>query len=434
MQKLLSIPLAVRVAVLVWAVLLIGVTVRIVVSGPLSQTVVPIYLTGAMRWVASEDLYPPIPGMDLFHNPPVVAAGFVPFLLLPAKVAGIVWRLLSAAVFLTGLSRFARAVSPNLSIHRTGWMFALAAVLALSSVNNGQINLMIAGGCLAGAAAAAEKRWWAAAGWFGVGFGLKLYPLAVGMLAAVAAPRKLGPRLVLVAAGVSALPFLVQSPGYVVAQHENFVTLLGLDDRTHSPLDRVNRDWTILARVWFGVVPPADVTKLVGVAAGLAMAAFAAACARKGMDGRTQAGLALALGSVWVTLFGPATEAVTYTLVAGVGAWQAVRPGGSRWARGLAWVGCGLLAAPIVRAAFPGDWAFTALGPQPTGAILLLAAAVLDAASEWPIPQPGCGRVLSGRCVGPMTRPGRLRRPEGATVNSQGWSERSERNPWNHEA
>jgi hypothetical protein len=380
MQKLLSIPLAVRVAVTCWAVLLVGVTLRVAVSKPSSQTVVPIYLTGAARWVASEHLYAAIPGMDLYHNPPGVAAGFVPFLVLPPKVAGVVWRLLSTAVFLYGLLRFGRAASPGLSVHRTGWMFALAALLALSSVNNGQINLMMAGACLAGAAATAEKKWWAAAGWFGLGFGLKLYPLAVGLLAAVAAPGKLGPRLIAVVAGVAAVPFLLQDPAYVLDQHRNFVTLLGLDDRTYSALDRVPRDWTILPRVWLGVVPPAGVTKAVSVTAGLLMAAFAATA--RGMELRAQAGLALALGSAWMTLFGPCTEALTYTLVAGVAAWQAVRPGGSRWGRALAWVGCGLLAAPILRAMFPRDWQFTALGPQPAAAVLLIAAAVLDVLAE----------------------------------------------------
>lgn len=376
-RRWLTLPLSVRWAVVLWAALLVGVTARVAVSRPLSQTVVPIYLKAGHRWLASQDLYEPIPGMDLYRNPPGVAALFAPFTLVMRGYAiGIVWRLGSAAVFLVGLHRFRRAVAPDLSPDRVGWMFALSAVLALPSVNNGQMNILVAGACLGGAAAVAERRWWAAAGWFGLGFGLKIYPLAVGMLAALAAPRQLAPRLAAVCAGVALVPFLLQDPGYVLDQHRSFERLLGLDDRTYSDWQRVTRDWSILPRVYLGLVPPAAASKAVGVLAGAVMAGFVLAAARAGMGLGLLAGLGLSLGSVWMTLFGPATESATYSLLAGVGAWQAVRPNRSRWAGPLARVGCGLLAAAVLRAAFPADWQFTALGPQPIAAVLLLASEV----------------------------------------------------------
>src|SRR5687767_10121981 len=95
-----SLPVWSRVAIVVWAVVLVGVVGRVAFAKPRSQTVVPIYLAAAERWVNSESLYIPTPGLDLYRNPPLVAAAFAPFTALPEKFAGVVWRLLSVSVFL----------------------------------------------------------------------------------------------------------------------------------------------------------------------------------------------------------------------------------------------------------------------------------------------------------------------------------------------
>jgi hypothetical protein len=87
-----ALPLASRWAVVVWVALVAGVLVRVAASKPRSQTVVPIYLTAGQRWLASEDLYAPAAGLDVYRNPPVVAAAFAALTPLPVKVAGVVWR------------------------------------------------------------------------------------------------------------------------------------------------------------------------------------------------------------------------------------------------------------------------------------------------------------------------------------------------------
>src|SRR5262245_17562272 len=180
-----ALPLSTRIAVGVWAALLLGVCGRVLLAKPRSGTVVPIYLAAGERWAAGEDLYAPHPELDVYRNPPGVAAAFVPFTYLPEKAAGVAWRLFGAAVFLVGLVRFRRDVVPDLSANRAGVMLALAAVVALPAVNNGQVNLLIAGAVLNGTAAVAGRRWWEAAGWFGLGGWLKVYPLAAGLLTAV---------------------------------------------------------------------------------------------------------------------------------------------------------------------------------------------------------------------------------------------------------
>jgi hypothetical protein len=374
LTRLLAIPLGVRVGVSLWVLLLLGIGVRVAVSSPRSQTVVPIYLAAGHRWLAADDIYRLDSGLDVFRNPPPVAAAFAALTPFPERAAGVVWRELGAAVFLLGLWRFHRAIVPELSSSRAGWWFALAGLLVVQALNNGQVNLLMIGAALNGAAAAARERWWESAAWFGLAGWLKLYPFAFGLLAAVAAPR-LAWRLAVVALLGFALPFATQQPDYVLSQWRQYVGYLGADDRTYAyVINRVPFDWTLLPRVWTGHVVTADVAKVVSLiaAAGAALAVGFTALA---VERRRALGLAVALGSVWVTAFGPATEANTYSVLAAAAAHLCVA--GSWRGRTFAWAGTALLAASVLRGAFPQDWRFLILGPQPIGALLLIPAAIL---------------------------------------------------------
>lgn len=380
-----------RIALIVWVLLLAGVTLRVAASHPHSQTVVSIYLAAGERWLAGDPLYAPHPQLDIFRNPPLVAALFAPFTVLPEKLAGIAWRLLCTAVFLVGLARLRRDLLPELSPNRIGVLFTLAALLAVSPLNNGQVNLLLAGAALNGTSDLIRKRWWAAAAWFGLGAWLKMYPLAIGMLAVVVAPR-LGWRLLAVTVLGFALPFTLQDPAYALDQYRGFASWLGLDDRTYTALDRVPIDWTALPRVWLGVVVETPLKWTVALAvAGL----FAAVVWRRACPF-----LALVLGSVWMTAFGPATEMNTYSQLAGVAALLVLRPQ-PRWASVLAWVGYALLASAVLSCAFPQAWRFHVFGPQAVGTILIGIAVLGNATSREAGSRLVWGRQRSGRDLNP---------------------------------
>lgn len=393
-------PLSSRLAVVLWVTLFAGVAGRVVLSKPTAQTVVPIYLAAGERWAAAADLYALDTGLDVYRNPPGFAAAFAAFTPLSPKLAGVLWRGLGAGAFLLGLWRFRRDVVPDLSPDRAGVMFAVAAVLALPSINNGQVNTLIAGAALNGVAAAARGRWWAAAVWFAFGGWLKLYPFGVGLLVCILAPRQVASRLAAAAVVAFAVPFVLGDPTYVAEQYRNFLDYLGADDRTYSTLDRVPRDWTILPRVWLGLIPLPATAKAASLAAAAGMAGLVFALRRSGFGDRRPLALTLVLGSVWMTAFGPATESNTYALMAGAAGYvvAAVR---SRAAAALAWAGVGLLAAPVVRAMFPQDWAFHALGPQPAGTLVVLGAALA-----------GSRREIVGKADGPPAWRRRIRRIE----------------------
>lgn len=368
-----------------------GVTLRVVVSHPRSQTVVSIYLAAGERWLSGDSLYAPNPELDIFRSPPLVAAIFAPLTVLPEKFAGLAWRFLCTIVFLIGLARLRRDLLPDLSPNQIGVLYTLAAILVLSPLNNGQVNLLLAGAALNGTSDLIRKRWWAAALWFGLGAWLKMYPLSLGLLAVVVTPR-LGWRLLVVTVVGFAAPFMLHDPGYALDQYRGFLSWLDLDDRTYTALDRVPIDWTVLPRVWLGVVIDTPLKWTVALTvAGL----FTALVWQK-----DNPFLALVLGSVWMTAFGPATEMNTYSQLAGVAVLLLMRPQ-PRWAAVLAWTGYVLLAAAVLSCAFPQAWRFHVLGPQAIGAMLIGMAALGKDASRGVGPRLGWSCQRSGRDLNP---------------------------------
>ena len=367
--RFLTIPFSVRLAWTLWLVLIAAVGVRVAVSKPTSQTVLPIYLAAGEHWLRGESLYAPAQGLDVYRNPPVIAAGFAMLTPLPEKLAGLLVRGVSVALFLTGLHRVRKTLLPTWSASRVGWLFALALVPAVPSVNNGQLNLLIAALALHGIAAAATGRWSAAAAWLGVAGWVKVYPLALGLLVALVAPRTFALKLTAVVVLGFAVPFAFDDLSTVRAQYAEYIESLQLDDRTHHDLSRVPRDWTALPRMWLNWTPPEPVTKAVSLVVAGGLTALMVLRRRRPV---VESLLVALVGShVWMSAFGPATEMNTYSLLAAVAPLVMLMPGQSRQRQALAAVGYALLAATVLRGMFPNDRDFNVLGPQALGAILL---------------------------------------------------------------
>lgn len=371
-RRWFALPLPTRTAVGVCLAVFVAVFVRVLVQGPNSQTVVPIYLGAGERWLAGVTLYHLHTGHDLYRNPPAVAALFAPFALLDPKTAAVVWRLVCWAAYLAGVRSLVRDVLPPLSGWQRAAVWMLSVALAVPAINNGQANLMIVAAALLGAGAAARGRWWVAAGWLAFAGWLKVYPFAVGLLCVLAAPRQLGWRLAVTAAVLFAAPFGLQDPRYVWGEHQVFVDEMGRDDRTaaHVGWTRVPRDWTVLPRLAADVCVPRAAAVAVGLVAAAGMAVLSAGSTSP--HGKPGFYLPLCLGLIWVTLFGPGTEMNTYSVLAPVAGAVAVTATG--WRRVPAWAAAGLLLATIVRASLPPDAPVQLIEAQPVAAALLLVA------------------------------------------------------------
>ena len=130
------------------------------------------------------------------------------------------------------------------------------------------------------------------------------------------------------------------------------------------------RDWTVLTRTWLGWVPSDLIVKSVSVLSGLAFAGVVWFSHRRNGLQRTIP-IVVVLSGSWMTLFGPATESVTYCLLAPGAAWLVATSRG--WLLGIATAGYLLHLSPVIRDIFPQSWRYSVLGPQAAGTLLLLA-------------------------------------------------------------
>lgn len=377
LKRFHSQPFAVRFAVVAWAILLVSVSLRVAIAPAWKGTVVNIYIAAAEHWLASENVYLMYPGLDLYRNPPGVTPLFVPLTLVPAKLAGILWRLASAAAFLLALRSWLRAVWPERSLKQTGAIYLLTLPLALASLNNGQINLLLVGLLMLGCAAVARSRFRSGSLWLAAAAGLKIYPAAVGMLLAAVYPRRMIPLFVAGIVAFAALPFLFQRTDYVLEMHRTLAWSLQHDVRSYDDPNRAPQDAFLLLHVC-GIEPGKGTYHAVQLAAAAGMALLVLRASRRGSTPAEIAALAFHLGCIWMTTLGPASEGPTYTLLAPSAAMLLVANHAGRRERRLpfllALLAYVLLISPIVRDAFPHGSAYRSLGALPAGGLVLLVA------------------------------------------------------------
>lgn len=316
-----------RLAVVVWALLLTAIAVRVLLW-PRTHTLYPIFAAAGLDWLRGDDLYfvehTRRHGLDHFRYSPLAAALLAPFGMLPERLGGVLWRLLNAGAFLAALAWWLRHAAPRvLSRNQRAAVFLFALPLAVSSLNNGQSNLLLIGLLLAGITGVATERWHLAAGCVALACLLKLYPLALGLLLALLYPRRFaGPLAAALALGL-ALPFALQRPEYVVDQYATWVWLLWGDDRHAWPAAVGYQDFGMLCRTWHVPLGPLGYLAVqLGAAALLARACLAGQ--RTGWPRRRLLAVVLMFATCWMTLLGPATEASTYALLAPALAWAVV--------------------------------------------------------------------------------------------------------------
>jgi len=364
-----------RLAIGLWVILL-GVTCIRPLFKPTSSTVFPIYAFAGSDFAAGDSLYSRNhPGTDIFRYSPLVAAFFEPFTLLPLGVGGALWRVLGVALLLTGLAAWARRACPQAPLAP---LFLFALPLSIGSLSNGQANVHVLGLMLWGAVLATRGWWGWAAAFIAAAALFKGYPLALGLLLALAAPIRHGVPLAFAVATGFALPFLLQSPEYITAQYREWFEAVSMDDRTTFPLYLGYQDVHMLLRV-MGVSMSLDEFRLVQIGAGAA-AAGAIACQLWNGVPRERAALnALTLGLCWMTTFGPGIEASTFILLAPVAAREMLdandRP---RWTAPFAYLGGLLFLASVILFAFPHEMhrPVISLGILPVAALLVSVAAV----------------------------------------------------------
>ena len=320
-------------ACIVWAVALLVLVVRFC-AGFHRAYAFDDYMLAGNHWIRGEYLYANWRG---FIYSPVTAVFFSAFAWLPPGVAYALWLLLSTGTFLGGLTALLKTtLFPVINGAYTGIIFLLLLPLTLGNLDVGQANAFIVGLLMFAVAAVRLERWTLAAVCVVIPAFFKIYPLAVGLLICIIAPRRFAWRLLIALLLLGVAPFLFQHWAYVSDQYHAWITTRTSDDRLHYPIELVPLDlWYLLH--WIGHLPisPQFYT-VIQIATGALLALF---CLWGRLRQWRTERLLIALFflvSVWMVLCGPSTESHTYLLLAPalvVGLVQSFTGGQPAWLR-----------------------------------------------------------------------------------------------------
>jgi glycosyl transferase family 87 len=161
-----------------------------------------------------------------------------------------------------------------------------------------------------------REQWNVAAGCVGLATFFKIYPLAVGMLICVVAPRRFIWRLLLALLVFALAPYLLQHWSYVTDQYRAWIATRASDNRLNYSIKYAPIDLWFLIHVIGHLPISAGLYTLIQIATGSLIAIFCIWGRWKAWSTeRVLCGLFF-LVSIWMTLCGPATEAHTYLLMA----------------------------------------------------------------------------------------------------------------------
>jgi hypothetical protein len=333
------------------------------------------YNLAGLHWIHGENIYTQWMG---FVYSPTVAAFFAAFAFVPFALGSILWQLLNGAVLLGGLTAVLMVnLFPGINQRNFGISHLLLVPLAIGNIDIDQANPLVAGLLLLAIAAVHVERWNGAALCIAIATVFKVYPIAVGLLICLIAPRRFGWRLLIALLLLAIAPFLFQHWSYVSDQYHRWISTRASEDRRNWPIEKLPLDLWFLIH-WFGHLPVAPtIYRLIQLGTAGALALFCAIQTSKGWAKyRVLAGL-FCLASIWMTLCGPATESYTYvvlaapTILALVQSYNARQP---RWLRALVSAAFALQLLAVARASFlPHFKPFWALSIQPFSALVFLA-------------------------------------------------------------
>jgi hypothetical protein len=367
-------PLISKVALGTWVAALTIIMLHVAFK-PHVHTDYNVYHAGGARWLASADLYPKT---GEFIYSPFAAACFAALAPLPDTAAGILWRLIGAAVYTGAFAAWLRGMR-DLPRERAALAWILLLPLSVGDIFNGQANPLMIGLLIFAILGCRRERWFLAAACVGFATFFKVYPLAIGLLLCVLHPRKFPWRLALVLLAFFSLSLVVQRPSYALQQYANWIGSLRQDSRRTLNYFGTDRDFWLLLRVLRAPISLQGWAVL-QVAAGAAVAVYLWLVRRRGAAADMLDFLLLTLGVCWMLLFGPETESATYVILAPpvVLAWLRWRgePAAGNFAT-TALAGYGLLIASQMIS----SWAHQFQNPythlvQPVAAMVLAAAAV----------------------------------------------------------
>jgi hypothetical protein len=306
-----------------------------------------------------------------------------PFALLGLRLGGAVWVLSGTLLYLIALRGLIRDVLPgDWPTRREALLIFLTIFAGIRGVWNAQSNIWVGAFLMLGALAIVRRRWWSAGVLLAIPVFLKVSPIAVALVVVALWPRKLLlPFAIALLVGLL-IPFLTQSPAYVVNQYNGWYQHLAETSTSRWPNFR--DAWT----VWELFQKPVNIQgyRLLQVLTGLMVLGW---CLWQRRSQTPIQGLltpTLSLGIAWLLIFGPAVEFNAYVLLAPFLCWALLAAYSRRRGRALisaafvlaTFLGSGAVERVLIRVC---PWFNSAL---PLGAILFVVWLVVYAWMPWP--------------------------------------------------
>jgi alpha-1,2-mannosyltransferase len=301
-----------------WAVLTVVVCVA-VARDPEKRTVTHVFRAAADAWWAEGRVYDG--GWNGFLYLPQTAVLYTPFMWPPLAVGEVLWRIFSLILFVSGLWRLIKIVSDRpptalraLRLAGPGMAFAIATVVCLapvySNARNGQHNLPLAALMMHAAADLFLGRWWRATLSLCLGTALKPLGLVMACMAAALYPRTIW-RLAVGMVGVAALPLMHPNPEFAVRTYRDGFSTLEAARQVEMPRGQDLRG-IFVALGW--AVPPM-VLSAVRLAA-VPLMPLVAWVARRRWGEPAGATFTFVMTTIYLTLFNPRAEGLTYVILA----------------------------------------------------------------------------------------------------------------------
>jgi hypothetical protein len=320
-----------KIAVALWVLSLLVISVRAFCNPTLNTVTVP-YSLASKAWWGGGRVYIGPGGMNYL---PHFAIIFSLFDAVPTPYGDILWRVFAFALVTTGLWRFCRRLSgdaPHSDAYTCFfWVTLLTLPLSLAALRNGQANAVFGGMILHAIVSLDSKKWGWAAGWIVLAAAVK--PL--GIVLALLAPfvyRPLRWRMLLALAALVAFPFLFATPAYVMAQYHAFAGNLQVcavvNDNSYADIGGVLRA--------FHIEMPPLLSKAVRVLGG-GVTLILWMWGSRWLRGTLRALWLLALTGSYLMLFNPMNEANSYVIMAPAFALWAVWLLTNKVCRGIGW-------------------------------------------------------------------------------------------------
>jgi hypothetical protein len=323
-----------RIAVALWIVLAVAMSVKCVVE-PTVHSTYPVYEASGQWWLTGHDLYSADIAAVGFRYGPVFALAMTPLALLPTWLGGLLWSWLDLGLFLWTITLLFRRLLPGRwTATREAAFLVLVLLGSCRTMWGVQTNLLVFS--LVGLAAMAiqDQRWWRAAFLLAIPVHIKVWPLAAVGLMTACWPRALAGRVVVALAAVAAVPFLAAPPAWVARQYVGWHALLvGPAQVRHDYRDA----WTLWETMHSPVVP--QLYMAMQLALGIAVLLLCWREARRATVTDRLLTLVLVLWTSWQLFCGPGTERNTFALIAPLTAWGlivAFEERSGRWIMGLA--------------------------------------------------------------------------------------------------